>query len=126
MSNISEKRLSKRILGVCRTLDLDGRFLGFTLDLSETGIRFIVTKSFPEQKKFSVILERTKDEQEEHPLITVEVEQAWRKSTNEEFDEIGGKIIDADLEDEFRDLVRYCELKHNTKYEIFSDQNNQI
>ena len=96
MDQTNEKRNSRRILAVCRVLDLQGRFLGFTLDLSYTGIKIIINSNFPQEPEFEVILSLGRDYQDLIPDVMIKVQQAWRFSHSEEFDQIGGRSIDVD------------------------------
>lgn len=118
MIEINEQRFSRRILAVCRALDLDGKFLGFTLDLTKEGIHLILNNTFPDDDKFSIILTQNREDKNEKPDITLEIEKAWRKSTNEEYDEVGGKIIDVDLQAELDDLILYCDNYTKKKYDF--------
>lgn len=118
MININEKRFSRRILAVCRALDLKGNFVGLTLDLTKDGIHLIVANTFVDQDKFYLILQQTREDEEDKPNLTMEVEKMWRKPTNEEYDQIGGKILRVDLEEELHDLIQYCDHQAKQKYEI--------
>lgn len=118
MTQLSQKRFYRRILAVCPVFDLKHNFLGLTLDLSIKGIHIIVHNSFPDKSQFSFLLHQSLDEDEDNPYITLKVEKVWRKSTNEEYDEIGAKIIAVDLEVELQKLIKYCDNKVLKKYQI--------
>jgi hypothetical protein len=123
MTEIREKRLTSRILAVCRAFDLDGNFLGLTLDLTRNGIHLIISNTFPDLDKFSFVLHQIMEEEENKPHIIIQVEKVWRKSTHEEYDEIGCKIIDVDLEDEFKKLIKYCDNNVKKIYQLELDVN---
>ncbi|MBL1210433.1 PilZ domain-containing protein [Geminocystis sp. GBBB08] len=118
MNQINEQRSFQRILAVCRVLDSKGNFLGFTLDLTVTGIQIIIQKDFPHQSPFEIILNQVKEDEIIGSNITIKVEQIWRSSTNEEFDQIGGKIIGVDFPDQLEKLVHYCDQKAKEKYQF--------
>lgn len=123
MSEIKEKRLRPRILAVCRTFDLDNNFVGLTLDLNRNGIHLMVSNTFRDQDKFSLILPQSTEEKENKAHLTIQVEKVWRKPIHEDYDEIGGKIIDVDLEDEFEDFIKHCHHEAKKIYELDIDVN---
>jgi len=53
--------------------------------------------------------------------IRIKVQQIWRSSTNEEFDQIGGKIIAVDLPKELENLVNYCDKRAKQRYQFDLD-----
>ena len=116
MDQTNEKRNSRRILAVCRVLDLQGRFLGFTLDLSYTGIKIIINSNFPQEPEFEVILSLGRDYQDLIPDVMIKVQQAWRFSHSEEFDQIGGRIIDVDSREFLESFISYCDEIEEQKY----------
>ena len=116
MNQSNEQRNSRRILAVCRVLDLQRRFLGFTLDLSFKGIKIIVNKTFPHESEFQIILSQGRDCHEIDPDITITVEQAWRISSSDEFDQIGGKIINVDSTEKLANFINYCDALEKEKY----------
>ena len=116
MNEIHEKRNSRRILAVCRVLDLQGKFLGFTLDLSYTGIKIIINSDFPQDKEFEIILSLGRDYQDLIPDVVIKIEQVWRFSHSEEFDQIGGKIINTETKDVLESFISYCDEIEKQKY----------
>ncbi|BAQ64282.1 PilZ domain-containing protein [Geminocystis sp. NIES-3709] len=118
MSQINEQRNYRRILAVCRILDSDEKFLGFTLDLTPTGIQMIVNRDFPQKSEFEIILNQAREDEILGNNIKIKVQQIWRSSTNEEFDQIGGKIIGVDSPKELETLVKYCDRKAKERYQF--------
>lgn len=121
MTQINEQRNYRRILAVCRILDTDGHFLGFTLDLTLTGIQIIVTKDFPQASEFEILLSQSQEDEVIADHIRLKVSQIWRSSTNEEFDQIGGKIIEVESPNELEKLVKYCDRKAKERYQLDLD-----
>jgi hypothetical protein len=117
MNQINEQRNSRRILAVCRVLDLRRKFLGFTLDLSHHGIKIIVNKDFPQQTEFEVILSQGREYQDSLPDILIKVKEAWRINSGEEFDQIGGKIIDVDSSEKLEKFIIHCGDLEKKKYQ---------
>lgn len=118
MNQINEQRNYRRILAVCRVLDSDNKFLGFTLDLTPTGIQMIINKDFPQQPEFDIILSQTRENEVRGNDLKVKIQQIWRSSTNEEFDQIGGQIIGVDSAEELEKLVIYCDRKAKQRYKF--------
>jgi hypothetical protein len=121
MVQINEKREFRRILAVCRVLDCEGKFLGFTLDLTLTGIQIIINKDFIPPSEFELILTQAREDKIIGADIRIKVQQIWRTSTNEEFDQIGGKIIAVDLPKELENLVNYCDKRAKQRYQFDLD-----
>ncbi|WP_017293755.1 hypothetical protein [Geminocystis herdmanii] len=118
MDEINEQRNYRRILAVCRILDSDSKFLGFTLDLTPKGIQMIINKDFPPQPKFEIILSQARENEVMGNDLKVKIQQIWRSSTSEEFDQIGGKIIEADSSEALENLVAYCDRKAKERYQF--------
>lgn len=118
MTGINEKRGSRRVLAVCRALDSDGNFLGFTLDITTDGIHLIVEKSFSPDSSFELVLTHHEGSEITSSDVRVNVEQMWRKSTNEEYDQIGAKIIGTQQPEDLAQLVAYCDQRAKEKYEF--------
>ena len=118
MTEINEKRSNRRVLAVCRALDENGIFLGFTFDLTSEGIHIIVKKEFSNQSDFTLILTQHRQEKLSYPNIKVKVRTMWRKETNEEYDQIGGQIIEVDSQEALDNLVAYCDKKAKEKYQF--------
>lgn len=118
MTGINEKRGSRRVLAVCRALDENENFVGFTLDITTDGIHLIVEKSFTPDSSFQLILSHHEGSEIQSSDVRVEVEQMWRKSTNEEYDQIGGKIVHTEQPEELAQLVTYCDQRAKEKYEF--------
>jgi hypothetical protein len=113
---VQEQRNARRILAVCRVLNLQRKFLGFTLDLNRKGIKIIVNKQFPQQKEFEIILSQGRQYPKKYPDVCVTMEQTWRIPTGEDFDQIGGRIITVDSSSNLDNLIRYCEDVEKEKY----------
>lgn len=120
MNKIEDQRSDNRILAVCKVLDSKGCFLGFTLDLTTNGIQIIVNKDFPQELEFEIILNQGKEDEIIDCLIKITVQQMWRASTNEEFDQIGGKIVEVDNPQQLKNLINYYEQKTTEKSELSS------
>lgn len=118
MSTLNEQRNYRRVLAVCRILDSNNKFLGFTLDLTPTGIQMIINKDFPQQPEFEIILSQAREDEVLGNDLKVKIEQIWRSSTNEEFDQIGGKIIGVDSVQQLENLVAYCDRKAKERYQF--------
>ncbi|MGI0479426.1 PilZ domain-containing protein [Geminocystis sp. CENA526] len=118
MTQINEQRNYRRVLAVCRVLDSQGKFLGFTLDLTPTGIQIIVNKDFPQDSEFEIILSQARENEILGNDLKIKVQQMWRSNTNEEFDQIGGKIIEVDSPSELENLVAYCDRKAKERYQF--------
>ncbi len=116
MTQSNDQRNSRRVLAVCRVLDLQGKFLGFTLDLSHDGIKFVVDKNFPQQSEFEVVLSQAKEDREMNPDLLIKIKQAWRFSSSQEFDQIGGKIIESDSIENLDNLIDYYSAIEQEKY----------
>jgi hypothetical protein len=116
MNQMNEQRNYRRILAVCRILDCDSKFLGFTLDLTPKGIQMIINKDFPPQPEFEIILSQSREDEVTDNDLKVKVQQVWRSSTCEEFDQIGAKIIAVDSSEAFNNLVTYCDQKAKQRY----------
>ena len=111
-NKIAERRDKDRIFAVSRVLTVEKKLLGYTLDINEGGIKIIVAKEFPERSTFQVILlNELKEDESIPPDITVTIDVAWRSSFDEEFDQVGGKIIDVDLPEELQKLIKNAQVK---------------
>ena len=113
---VPEQRNYNRILAVCRVFNLQRKLLGFTLDLNRKGVRIIVNQEFPQQTEFEIILSQGTKYQDNYPDVIVKMQQAWRNSTSEDFDQIGGKIIAIDSSENLDNLISYCEGVEKEKY----------
>lgn len=116
--NVIEQRELRRILAVCRVLDMQRRFLGFTLDLNKRGIKIIIQKDFPPRDELEVFLTQAREDNENAPDIKVKIKQAWRISTNEEFDQIGGVIVEVDSPENLELLISECDRKARERYQL--------
>lgn len=113
-----EQRQLRRILAVCRVLDLNRKFLGFTLDLNRSGIKMIIDKNFPPQDEFNLVLSPAREDEEISPDIVVKVKQKWRSHTNDEFDQIGGVITEVDSPEYMEELINYCDRRAKERYQL--------
>ncbi|MBE9222875.1 PilZ domain-containing protein [Cyanobacterium stanieri LEGE 03274] len=118
MTGINEQRSSRRVLAVCRALDSDGKFVGFTLDITKEGIHLIVEKSFNPPTTFDLILNYHTDLDKQLSDVAITIEKMWRKSTNDEYDQIGGKIITTKHPEALNELITFCDQKAKNKYEF--------
>ena len=112
VTEIEERRAESRIFAVSRVLTTEKKLLGYTLDINSGGIKIIVDKNFPEQSTFPVILlNELKEGESVPPDITVTIDVVWRSSFDEEFDQVGGKIIEVDLPDELQKFMQDAQVK---------------
>ena len=112
VTEIEERRAESRIFAVSRVLTTEKKLLGYTLDINSGGIKIIVDKNFPEQSTFPVILlNELKGGESVPPDITVTIDVVWRSSFDEEFDQVGGKIIEVDLPDELQTFMQDAQVK---------------
>ncbi|WP_069790191.1 PilZ domain-containing protein [Cyanobacterium sp. IPPAS B-1200] len=118
MAEINNKRSSRRVLAVCKALDNDGHFVGFTLDITKDGIHLIVEKSFNPSSTFDLILNYHFDSDTQLSNVPITVEKMWRKSTNDEYDQIGAKIVDTKQPEALAQLVAFCDKRAKEKYEF--------
>ncbi len=102
------ERTKQRILAICELVDIDNNLIGYTLDLTLEGIRIIVPNSFDQNPEFNLFI-RPKENNPKNDKIKVKIKTIWRESKNEEFDEIGGKIIKAEKLEDLKSLLEYCE-----------------
>ncbi|BAQ60160.1 hypothetical protein GM3708_566 [Geminocystis sp. NIES-3708] len=105
MTKINEQRILNRTPIVCKIFDCEGKFLGFSFDLSLSGIQVIIDKNFPFQSPFKIFLNYQKEEEIINSDLIVNIEPVWRFSPNEELEQIGGKIIKVDNPKNFEKLV---------------------
>lgn len=108
MTKMNEQRTLNRTPIVCKIFDCEGKFLGFSFDLSLGGIQVIVHKNFPFQSPFQIFLNYEKEEEIVNSDLIVNIEPVWRFSPNEELEQIGGKIIKVDNLQYFEKLVNSC------------------
>lgn len=65
-----------------------------------------------------VLLTQAREDNENAPDIKVKIKQAWRISTNEEFDQIGGVIIEVDSPENLERLIAECDRKARERYQL--------
>ncbi len=118
MSEIDERRSNRRILAICRALNKNGEFLGFTLNLTQDGIYLIVGKIFADKPEFEAILTQNREGKHIHPEIKIRIRKIWSRATNDEYEEVGGKIVEVDNPDALEDLVHYCDQQAKEKYQF--------
>lgn len=102
---MNEQRSSNRTVLVCKIFDCNGKFLGFSFDLSMTGIKIIVNKEFSHESPFNFFLNNEKDHKVINSDVIIKAEKIWRHSLNEDFDEIGVKIIEVNNLECFKNLI---------------------
>jgi hypothetical protein len=111
-NKVEERRSKSRIFAVSRVLNTEKKLLGYTLDIHAEGIKMIIDQKFPEESQFQVILLRElKEDESIPPDITATIDVAWRSAFDEEFDQVGGKIIAVDLPEELDKLIQDAQVK---------------
>lgn len=106
LQEIQERRQQQRVLAFCQVFDLEDELVGVSFDLTLHGICLSLPNTWPQSEPFQIRLKRM--DNKELPVITVNVQPMWRKSRNENFDEIGGKIVEVDCPDSFNHFLNYC------------------
>ncbi|MFM7439698.1 MAG: hypothetical protein ACKO2V_14030, partial [Snowella sp.] len=96
---MQERRKAERILAFCQILDESSHFVGVSFDITETSICLSLPNTWPQQDSFSIILKR--GDTDSLPEVKVTVHPVWRKARNEQYDEIGARIIAIDCEKDF-------------------------
>jgi len=104
---MQERRKVERVLAFCQVLDESGHFIGVSFDITETGICLSLPNTWPQEESFSIILKR--GDTESLPEVKVTVHPVWRKVRNEQYDEIGARIIAIDCETDFLSFLHYCQ-----------------
>jgi hypothetical protein len=96
---MQERRKAERVLAFCQVLDESGHFFGVSFDITETGICLSLPNTWPQEDSFSIILKR--GDTDTLPEVKVTINPVWRKARNEQYDEIGARIIAIDCETDF-------------------------
>ncbi|MEB3228114.1 MAG: hypothetical protein VKJ27_07000 [Synechocystis sp.] len=104
---IQERRQEERVLAFCQVLDLDHNLVGVSFDLTSKGLCVSLPNSWTDADTFVVILKRL--DNPTLPSIRVTVKPMWRHSRNDNFDEIGGQILDVDSQTSFEQFLDYCQ-----------------
>ena len=104
---IQERRREERILAFCQVLDLDSNLIGVSFDLTPKGLCVSLPNTWTHADTFSIKLKRMDNPQ--LATITVTVMPMWRQSRNDNFDEIGGKIVEVDSQVHFDQFLQYCQ-----------------
>ena len=117
IEDLDYRRKDRRILAVSKILDIEKQFLGFTLDLTSDGICMIVSNKFEDSREFEIIIQQDRKDGKK-PEIRAKIEKIWRKQENEEFDEIGDKIIAVDSRENLEDFIKYCDVDARIKYDF--------
>ena len=104
---IKERRTEERVLAFCQVLNLDGDLIGVSFDLTPRGLCVSVPNTWTKEDTFSIMLKRM-DNPNLSP-ITVTVTPMWRTSSNDNFDEIGGKIVQVNSQSNFEQFLQYCQ-----------------
>lgn len=104
---MQERRSSERILAFCQILDLSGEFVGVSFDLTAAGICLSLPSNWTHAAPFLIILKR--GDSPALPQVKVTVDPVWRNSRNEQYDEIGGRIIAVESETDFQTFLNYCQ-----------------
>lgn len=107
LQEIQERRQAQRILAFCQVFDLEDELVGVSFDLTSQGICVSLPNTWPQKESFQIKLKRM--DNPELPIITIKVEPLWRQSRNDNFDEIGGKIVEVDNPDGFDSFLKYCQ-----------------
>jgi hypothetical protein len=106
-NRINQRRLEKRILAFCGVRPQEGNLVGLSFNLSSAGICLGLPNTWTTDNPFSVILKRA--DCPSLPDVTISVESLWRKSYNENFDKIGGQILQVDSQPNFQAFLKYCQ-----------------
>lgn len=106
---MQERRNQQRILAFCQVLDLERNFIGVSFDLTPSGICLSLPKAFPKNQSFLAILKRGDAAAAYVPEVLVTIQPVWRRSLNQYYDELGGKIIQVKPEKAFLEFYRYCQ-----------------
>jgi len=104
---IKERRTEERVLAFCQVLDLDGNLIGVSFDLTPRGLCVSLPNTWPKAESFSIMLKRI--DNPNLPTITIKVTPMWRSSRNDNFDEIGGKIVEVNSPSDFDQFLHYCQ-----------------
>ena len=104
---IQERRTEERVLAFCQVLNLDGDLIGVSFDLTPRGLCVSVPNTWTKEDTFSIMLKRMDNPNLSH--ITVTVTPMWRTSRNDNFDEIGGKIVQVNSQSNFEQFLQYCQ-----------------
>jgi hypothetical protein len=104
---MQERRKAERVLAFCQVQDEYGHFIGVSFDITETGICLSLPNTWPKEDSFSIILKR--GDTELLPEVKVTVNPVWRKARNEQYDEIGARIIAINCEKDFLSFLHYCQ-----------------
>ncbi len=107
LQEVQERRRQQRVLAFCQVFDLEGELVGVSFDLTPDGICVSLPNTWPSTDSFHIKLRRM--DNSELPAITIKVQPVWRESRNENFDEIGGKILEVDCQDSFNNFLDYCQ-----------------
>jgi hypothetical protein len=102
---MDERRKVQRILANGLVYELNGHFLGFSVDLSQDGICLTVSRNFPHFESFLIQLKPI-EVNKFSPLI-LKIKPLWRRSRNQAYDEIGAKILHVEPEQEWEELLTW-------------------
>ena len=100
----NEKRQEIRTSAIGLVSEMEGEFLGISLDLTRQGIRFVVPNDFSDSESFYCKFNPVEGENRE---ITFKIQPQWRKNRNLAYDEIGAKILEVDQEKQWQELVEW-------------------
>jgi hypothetical protein len=104
---IKERRTEDRVLAFCQVLDLEGNLIGVSFDLTPRGLCVSLPNTWTKTDNFSIVLKRI--DNPSLPTITITVTPMWRSSRNDNFDEIGGKIVEVNSPSDFERFLNYCQ-----------------
>ena len=96
-----------RIWSFCQVFDVEKNWVGISFNITEQGICLSMPNTWVQDSPFSVILKRA--DEPSLPSITLSVEPLWRKTYNQNFDEIAGKIVAVDSAVNFEAFLKYCQ-----------------
>jgi hypothetical protein len=105
--SIQERRTENRVLAFCQVLDLDDNLIGVSFDLTPKGLCVSLPNTWTDADRFAIRLKRMDNPQ--LAAITITVMPMWRQPRNDNFDEIGGKIVEVDSQIYFEQFLEYCQ-----------------
>ena len=107
---MKERRAQSRILAFCQVYDCDQQFIGVSFDLTSEGVCLSLPNTWTKAPRFTVILKRAdSNDSVICPDVMVTIETVWRRQRNDLFDEIGGRIVEAESPEKLQAFLHYCQ-----------------
>jgi hypothetical protein len=106
LQQVRERRKEQRVMAFCQVFEPQGELLGVSFDLTPSGICLSLPNTWP-RDNFEIQLKRM--DNPNLPEVRLMVKPMWRQPRNENFDEIGGQIIDINSAEDFETFLRYCQ-----------------